>query len=300
MRWVIVLLLFSSASAVAAPTITKDDARHAPPEWVIGRVLRQAADLIPKLSEKDRARALGDLADVVESNPDAVDRPPPASDTQGIRRTLDAVQKLVTIWPDPFNSPRPRHPLREIELQTRPHAGRVPGLCFYDVVVMGFTPVEADIGPATRVQASEIHVQRWYHVLSPPAAPQVPFSSSEQRARDDASCKPLDEEKDHFFGAPDEQQAIRGAWIANTVNAGLHESPMPFTFECRGYGSGDAGCLKWLKPGFLQPQDVGACGTEICSVQIEGFDFEITTDAQVKIRKATASATVVIADAMED
>jgi hypothetical protein len=232
------------ASAGSSLPITKLEARHLSPQVVTRRVFAEVSDLLltqdaPRsegdapLTDVAKQKILDALFDIVESDPAAdPSMPRPILSRDSVRQVLAQLEERVGIWPDPYTSPHPVAPLRQLTFETRPHATRTPNLCVVDMVTVNFEPVDEPHGPRTRVAASEVLTDHWYLFLVPPDEPAPQPSQAEQRTKIDTSCAKLDRDKDDFFQAVNEAQATRGIWMVNSVLAQARTGSPTFSISC--------------------------------------------------------------------
>lgn len=149
------------------------------------------------------------------------------------RRVVDQIGDLLL--PEPRQTPfvRPRRPLTEMELHTRPHATWIAGLCESDAVRVEFGTAGRAADPAeTPMKAVGLTAQAGFRFLQRPATrPSIEDVRAERTAAD-RRCAALDPDRQRFFEAQNAAVAADAAWLYLKVVEGLGQPRPPFRLEC--------------------------------------------------------------------
>src|SRR5205085_5085782 len=126
---------------------------------------------------------------------------------------------------------RPRAPLQQVWLSSKPHGTSVRGLCRQDILFVEFAPAERGRGDAdTPVKAVGFTSGQYYAFSSPP---KLPYGEAvdDEHVPSEAHCGPLKGQQGRFFQAESEESAYEGyrAWLG--LRAAL-KAGKPVPLEC--------------------------------------------------------------------
>jgi hypothetical protein len=299
-----------AAYDLGVPAITKIESRRLPPETVARRVFDQVADVLTATpqsgSSKNVQRMFGELAklDTFDLKFDSNAPAPSADDT---RHALERLAATVSIWPDPTWSERPHFSLSQMAFMTPPHATATPGLCVTDPITVFFRPVGGLRGPWMEVRANNVMVEHYYYFLAPPRAPVLEKATDAERAQTYHLCAQLDPNNFAlYFTAPDDAQAVRGAWLVQNARLQMESGHPTFTLDCsKEPKNWQAKCLDELRLSRWQLAWISDCAADApdCNLQIaRGFTLTITTASKTNdtVVRVVVEPTVVIADSIAD
>jgi hypothetical protein len=195
---------------------------------------------------------------------------PSAQIAEQVRAHL--VEKLA-IYHKADDRKETQQPLREITVWTRPYEAASPGLCRSDTVILAFgvagRSTGGDADAATPVAMYRLYVFPTYHALKAPASTVVvPARAAGQRDTDDATCKALNPRTQDFIGAFNDEDAVRGIWLRNQIDAALKQKVPPFELVCNDRTPAGK-CRQTFEDDMKMVAQVRDCSAEVCVLGID-------------------------------
>jgi hypothetical protein len=231
----ILALLVTLPSAGAAPALTKLQSRHLPQQRVTQIVMAQLADILigpgqdtHPVPNRDEMRRLLAIMTAFDQRTDAATAP---SDNE-VRRALGQFAETMHLLADRNATPHPVNPLARLNFIGRPAATATPGLCLANVIAVDFDTVGRDRGASTPVRARDFAPSRYFAFVAPPASLTPGAAGLAERQQTNTACARLDVMKGDFFFAPDEQSALRGAWLSRALLDAVRRADPSVVLDC--------------------------------------------------------------------
>lgn len=196
---------------------------------------------------------------------------------------------------------RPKHPLSDIWLYTRPHGTATRGVCVSSTVIIRFRAAEEGPRDAdTPVRASDIESSTHYRLLAPVEPKDLDRLDADDQVRADRICAGVDV-RTGLITAPDEDTLVTGLWLLRKAKAAL-AAREPVAVDCEGFKQSCDMVLAGIDPARIE--SVGTCSTprkDQCYVLEDGdTSAELHADADDRVTFISLGQEIVIADLRAD